>query len=45
MQHLYLQKVKFGHQVKDTIYVGKYSELFGEKYLVEKVQVHYFYNY
>lgn len=45
MQHLHLQKVKFGHQMKDIIYVGKYGELFGEKYLVENVQVYYFYMY
>lgn len=32
MQHLYLQKVKFGHQMKDHIYLGKYDELFGKKY-------------
>lgn len=31
MQHLYLQKVNFGHQVKAIICVGKYGELFSEK--------------
>lgn len=45
VQHSYLQKVKSGHEMKDIIYIGKYDELFGEKYLVEKVQVFSFYIY
>lgn len=36
MQHLYLQKVNFGHQVKAIICGGKYGELFSEKIILLK---------
>lgn len=44
MQQFNLQKVKFGHQMRGIVYIGKYGELVGEKYLVEKVQLYYFVN-
>lgn len=31
--------------MKDNIYLGKYGELFGEKYLVGNIKVYYFYIY
>lgn len=42
MQPFNLQKVKFRHQMRGIVYMGKYGELVGEKYLVEKVQLCYF---